>query len=192
MSKELFKPGNMLYPVPAALVSVGKYEKEGDEKDCNMLTIAWTGTVCSDPAMLYISVRPSRFSYHILKETGEFVLNLTNRKIAAVTDMQGVKSGKDHNKFALSGLTPEKAHVVKAPLVKEAPVNIECKVKDIIPLGSHDMFLAEVVSVSVDKDLLDEKGRLALEKADLIAYSHGQYFALGDLLGSFGWSVRKK
>ena len=181
----------MLYPVPAALVSVGRYEKAGDEKNCNMLTVAWTGTVCSSPAMTYISVRPERYSYPILKETGEFVINLTTVSLARVTDMLGVKTGAKTDKFQLSGLTAGKASVIHAPLIQESPVNIECQVTQVIPLGSHDMFLAEVKAVHVDESLLDEKGRLQLEKADLIAYSHGQYFALGKELGSFGYSVKQ-
>ena len=191
MSKQIWRAGNMLYPVPAALVSVGRYEKAGDEKNCNMLTVAWTGTVCSSPAMTYISVRPERYSYPILKETGEFVINLTTVRLARVTDMLGVKTGAKTDKFQLSGLTAGKASVIHAPLIQESPVNIECQVTQVIPLGSHDMFLAEVKAVHVDESLLDEKGRLQLEKADLIAYSHGQYFALGKELGSFGYSVKK-
>ncbi len=191
MSKQIWRAGNMLYPVPAALVSVGRYEKAGDEKNCNMLTVAWTGTVCSSPAMTYISVRPERYSYPILKETGEFVINLTTVSLARVTDMLGVKTGAKTDKFQLSGLTAGKASVIHAPLIQESPVNIECQVTQVIPLGSHDMFLAEVKAVHVDESLLDEKGRLQLEKADLIAYSHGQYFALGKELGSFGYSVKK-
>ena len=192
MNKTEFRPGNMLYPVPAALISCGVYEKPGDEKNCNMLTIAWTGTICSAPPMAYISVRPERFSYPILKETREFVINLTTTQLAEITDRMGVKSGREIDKFQTSALTPVKASVVKAPLIDESPVNIECRVTEIIPLGSHDMFLAEVVAVHVAEELLDEKGRLALEKADLIAYSHGSYFRLGEELGSFGYSVRKK
>lgn len=192
MNKTEFRPGNMLYPVPAALISCGVYEKPGDEKNCNMLTIAWTGTICSAPPMAYISVRPERFSYPILKETGEFVINLTTTQLAEITDRMGVRSGREVDKFKTSSLTPVKASVVKAPLIDESPVNIECRVTEIIPLGSHDMFLAEVVAVHVAEELLDEKGRLALEKADLIAYSHGSYFRLGEELGSFGYSVRKK
>lgn len=191
MSKQIWRAGNMLYPVPAALVSVGRYEKAGDEKNCNMLTVAWTGTVCSSPAMTYISVRPERYSYPILKETGEFVINLTTVSLARVTDMLGVKTGAKTDKFQLSGLTAGKASVIHAPLIQESPVNIECQVTQVIPLGSHDMFLAEVKAVHVDESLLDEKGRLQLEKAYLIAYSHGQYFALGKELGSFGYSVKK-
>ena len=191
MSKQIWRAGNMLYPVPAALVSVGRYEKAGDEKNCNMLTVAWTGTVCSSPAMTYISVRPERYSYPILKETGEFVINLTTVSLARVTDMLGVKTGAKTDKFQLSGLTAGKASVIHAPLIQESPVNIECQVTQVIPLGSHDMFLAEVKAVHVDESLLDEKVRLQLEKADLIAYSHGQYFALGKELGSFGYSVKK-
>ena len=192
MSKQIWRAGNMLYPVPAALVSVGRYEKAGDEKNCNMLTVAWTGTVCSSPAMTYISVRPERYSYPILKETGEFVINLTTVRLARVTDMLGVKTGAKTDKFQLSGLTAGKASVIHAPLIQESPVNIECQVTQVIPLGSHDMFIGEVVSVMVRKDLLDEEGKLHLEKAGLIAYSHGLYQKLGDVIGFFGWSVARE
>lgn len=154
--------------------------------------MAWAGTVCSDPVMISISVRPERYSYHILKESGEFVINLTTEQLVRQADEAGVKSGRDVDKWALLGLTPERGKHVSAPLIAESPVNIECRVRDILPLGSHHMFLAEVLAVHVEQRLLDERGRLALERARLVAYSHGEYYGLGKLLGSFGYSVRKK
>ena len=181
-----WKPGTMVYPLPAVLVSCGD-----KEENHNILTISWVGTICSDPAMCYISVRPERHSYPILKQTGEFVLNLTTEKMAFATDWCGVRSGKDYNKFSEMKLTKGKAEKVNAPIVLESPINIECKVKKIIELGSHDMFVADVLCVNVAKELMDEKGRICLEKAGLIAYSHGEYFALGEKLGSFGYSVKK-
>lgn len=177
----------MLYPLPAVLVSVA--DKEGKQ---NLLTVAWTGTVCSDPAMVFISVRPERYSYHMIKETGEFVINLTTEKLVKATDYCGVKSGRDVDKFKEMNLTPLPAEKVKAPLLKESPVNIECKVKEVIPLGTHDMFLAEVVAVHADEEYMDETGRFSLASAKPLAYSHGTYFGLGKELGKFGYSVRKK
>ena len=177
----------MLYPVPAVLVSVA--DSEGKD---NLITIAWTGTVCSDPAMTYISVRKERYSHHMLKENKEFVINLVSKEICRAADFCGVRSGRDLDKFEATGLTREKASTVNVPLVKESPVNIECKVTQVIPLGSHDLFLAECVAVDVDEKLLDENGKLCLNKAKLIVYSHGDYLALGRKLGSFGYSVRKK
>ena len=187
MSKQIWKPGNMLYPVPAVLVSVA--DSEGKD---NLITIAWTGTVCSDPAMTYISVRKERYSHHMLKENKEFVINLVSKEICRAADFCGVRSGRDLDKFEATGLTREKASTVNVPLVKESPVNIECKVTQVIPLGSHDLFLAEVAACDVDESLLDENGKLCLEKAKLIVYSHGEYLALGKKLGTFGYSVRKK
>ena len=187
MRKTSWKPGNMLYPLPAVLVTCR--DLKGNE---NVLTIAWTGTICSDPAMLYISVRPSRHSYGMIKETGEFVVNLTTEKIDRETDYCGVRSGRDEDKFAATGLTKGEAEKVNAPIIMESPVNIECKVKDIVPLGSHDMFVAEVVNVQVSTEYMDEKGRFELEKAGLLAYSHGTYYGLSEQIGSFGYSVRKK
>lgn len=192
MKKAIWRPGNMLYPVPSVMVSCGTYENPGDETNCNVLTVAWTGTICSDPAMVYISVRPSRHSHALIKKAGEFVINLTSTKLARAMDYCGVRSGRDHNKFKEMKLTLQKAETVKAPLIAESPVNIECKVTQILPLGSHDMFLAEVTAVRVNEDLLDETGRLMLEKAGLIAYSHGTYYELGKALGKFGYSVQKK
>ena len=186
MAKKSWKPGNMLYPVPAVLVSCR--DKEGND---NLLTIAWAGTICSDPAMVSISIRKSRHSYNMIKESGEFVINLTTRATTFATDYCGVKSGAKEDKWTTSKLTKGEAEVVNAPIVVESPVNIECKVKDILELGSHDMFIAEVVNVQVDEELLDEKGAFHLDDADLVAYSHGEYFTLGEKLGSFGYSVKK-
>lgn len=186
--KQNWRPGTMIYPLPAVMVSCGEMESE-----YNILTVAWVGTICSDPAMCYISIRPERHSYPIIKRTGEFVINLTTEALAKATDWCGVKSGKDCNKFAEMGLTAGKASVVKAPIIVESPVNIECKVKQIIPLGSHDMFIAEVVNVQADEQYINpETGAFELDKARLMAYVHGHYYKLGDQIGRFGWSVRKK
>ncbi len=185
--KELWKPGNMLYPIPAVMVSC---QREGEKP--NIITVAWAGNVCSSPAMLSISVRKERYSYDILKETGEFVVNLTNRKLAAATDWCGVRSGKDYDKFKEMHLTPLESRFVSAPGIAESPVNIECKVRNVLELGSHDMFVAEVMGVTVDEKLLDNKGKFDLRAADLISYSHGEYFALGEKIGKFGYSVVKK
>jgi len=187
VSKELWKAGNMVYPLPVVMVSVA--DKEGRP---NIITIAWAGTVCTNPPMVSISVRPERYSYNILKETGEFVINLTTRELAYATDFCGVKSGRDIDKFAVLGLTQEKAEHVKAPLIAESPVNIECRVKQVIELGSHDMFVAEVLAVHADDRYKDEKGKFCLEKADPIMYSHGDYLTCGEKIGSFGYSVKKK
>ncbi len=178
----------MIYPLPAVLVSCGATPDE-----YNVLTVAWTGTVCSDPAMCYISVRPERHSYDIIKRNGEFVINLTTEELARATDWCGVRSGRDYDKFAEMGLTPVPATVVKAPIIAEAPVSIECRVRNIVPLGSHDMFVAEVVNVVVDERYINaETGKFEMERAGLIAYLHGEYFTLGKAIGHFGWSVRKK
>lgn len=186
--RESWRPGTMIYPVPAVLVSCGAKPEE-----YNVLTVAWTGTICSDPAMCYISVRPERHSYEIIKRTGEFVINLTTEQLAKATDWCGVRSGRDYDKFSEMGLTPIPSVVVSAPALAESPVAIECRVKEIIPLGTHDMFLAEVVNVLVDKEFIDaESGKLDLERARPLAYCHGEYFGLGRLIGHFGWSVRKK
>ena len=186
MGKQTWKPGNMLYPLPAVMVSVT--DKEGKS---NIITVAWTGTVCTNPPMVYISVRPERYSYHMIGETGECVINLTTEKLAYATDYCGVKSGRDVDKFEKMHLTPEKADKVKAPMIQESPVNIESKVVKKEELGSHHMFLAEVVAVHVDEQYLDEKNRFALEKTELISYVHGEYYSLGKLLGNFGYSIRK-
>jgi len=178
----------MIYPLPAVLVSVGVKEEE-----YNLFTVAWTGTVCTNPPMCYISVRPERHSYEIIRRTGEFVINLTTSRLARATDWCGVRSGRDYNKFRKMGLTPIPATQVAAPVVEESPVSIECRVRQIVPLGSHDMFIADVVNVLVDEEYIDpESGKFDLQRADLIAYSHGEYFRLGDVIGHFGWSVRKK
>lgn len=187
MAKEIWKPGNMLYPIPAVMVSCQK----GNEKP-NIVTVAWAGNICSDPAMLSISVRKERYSYDIIKETGEFVVNLTNTELTRAADWCGVRSGRDYDKFKEMKLTPQKSEKISAPGIAESPVNIECKVKQIVELGSHDMFIAEVVSVSVDDRFMDDKGRFDLKAAGLVAYSHGEYFALGKKLGKFGYSVARK
>ena len=186
MAKQLWKPGCLLAPVPAVLVTVR--DKDGRP---NVMTAAWTGTVCSEPPMVSVSIRKERFTHGILMETGEFVLNLTNRKLVRATDYCGVRSGRDEDKFAACGLHPEDGRTVVAPSIAESPIALECKVEQVLKLGSHDMFLGRVTAVLVEPKLLDEKGRLALEKADLIAYSHGMYFELGKLLGTFGFSVKK-
>ena len=177
----------MLYPIPAVMVSC----RRGDENP-NIVTVAWAGNICSSPAMLSISVRKERYSYDIIKETGQFVVNLTNKKLTKACDWCGVRSGKDYDKFKEMGLTPQKSIMIDAPGIAESPVNIECKVKSIVELGSHDLFIAEVVCVTVDDKYLDEKGRFDMKKAQLITYSHGEYFSLGEKLGKFGYSVAKK
>ncbi len=187
MSKISWKPGTMIYPLPAIMVSCGSTEEE-----FNIITIAWTGTICSNPPMCYISVRPNRHSYEIIKKNMEFVINLTTEDLVFATDWCGVKSGKDFNKFKEMNLTPEKAQLVKAPLIAESPVNIECVVKEIKQLGSHDMFIAEVVAINADDKYLDkETGAFDFASAKPLCYSHGKYFNLGDLLGTFGYSVMK-
>lgn len=186
MSRQIWRPGNMLYPVPAALVT--SHDGQGGR---NVMTAAWTGTVCSDPAMVYVSVRPERYTWELIRRTGEYVIALTTRDMVRAVDLCGVVSGRDRDKFAASGLTAEKASVVGAPLIAESPVNLECRVVREEELGSHTMFTAEVVSVSVDEAYMDEHGRFCLEKAAPIAWSHGKYYALGEELGHFGFSVKK-
>ena len=187
MSKEYWKPGNMLYPVPAVMVSCGR---EGEKP--NIITVAWAGTICSDPAMVSISVRKERYSHDIIKETGEFVINLVNKRLVRATDYCGVKSRRDVDKFAKTGLTPMPVEHVNAPAIAESPVNIACRVTESRALGSHTMFIAEVVGVTVDDEYLDENDRFHINDANLIMYSHGEYFALGKYLGKFGYSVQKK
>lgn len=177
----------MLYPLPAVLVSMADRESK-----YNIITIAWAGTVCTNPPMVSISLRPERYSYNILKDTGEFVVNLTTRELVYATDYCGVKSGRDVDKFKDLGLTPLPGEQVAAPLIGESPVNIECRVNRIIPLGSHHMFLADVAAVHADEKYMDEKHKFHLEKADPIVYSHGAYYVCGEQLGVFGYSVRKK
>ncbi|MCD8363594.1 MAG: flavin reductase family protein [Lachnospiraceae bacterium] len=187
MAKQTWKPGNMLYPVPAVMVSC----KRPGEK-ANIITIAWAGTVCSDPPMVSISVRHERHSYEIIKETGEFVVNLVTKELVRSADYCGVRSGRDVDKFRECHLTALPSKKVAAPGIAESPVNIECRVTEVKPLGSHDLILAKVVSVTVDDRYLDEKGKFDLNRAGLVAYSHGEYFELGRKKGSFGFSVRKK
>lgn len=186
MGKQVWKPGNMLYPVPPVMVSC---QRPGEKP--NIITVAWAGTVCTSPAMVSISVRPERYSYDIIKETGEFVINLTTKELAYATDFCGVKSGRDMDKYKEAHLTPLASQMVQAPGIEESPVNIECKVKQILELGTHHMFLGEVVGVTIDDKYMDEKGKFHLTKADLITYSHGEYYGLGELLGTFGYSVKK-
>ena len=185
MGKVTWKPGTLVYPIPAVLVSCGTME------NANVFTVAWTGTICTDPAMTYISVRPERFSYDIIKENMEFVINLTNEELAYATDFAGVRSGKDINKFEKLNLTKEKATRVSCPMIKESPVSIECKVVEIKELGSHHMFMAEVLAVNVDEKYFDENDRFCMEECNLITYSHGKYYTLGKELGKFGFSVKK-
>lgn len=185
MAKLTWKPGTMIYPVPPALISCGTMEAP------NIFTAAWTGTTNSDPASAYVSIRPERYSYGLIKESGEFVINLTTEKLIMAADFVGVKSGRDINKFKATGLTPIPATQLAAPMLEESPMSIECKVTQIIPLGSHDMFLARVLAVNVDEKLLDGKGVLHLEKAGLAAFMHGKYYSLGRQLGSLGYSVKK-
>lgn len=187
MSKECWKPGNMLYPIPAVMVSCAQ---EG--KADNIITVAWTGTVCTNPPMAYISVRPERHSYDMIKETGEFVINLTTKDLVKATDYCGVRSGRDVDKFKEMNLHKEPATHVKVPLIKECPVNIECKVREIKELGSHHMFLADVVGVDIDPSYLDDSGKFRLNDAGLLIYSHGEYYGFGEMLGSFGYSVKRK
>lgn len=187
MKKQIWKPGNMLYPLPVVLVSAAS--KDGEK---NVFTVAWTGTICSDPPMVSISVRPERYSYSMIRESGEFVINLTTEKLVFATDYCGVRSGRDVDKWKEMNLTPVPGEAVKAPLVGESPVNIECKVTDIKELGSHHMFIAEVVAVHAQEAYIDEKGKFDLAKADPIVYSHGTYYTVGRPLGTFGYSVRKK
>ena len=186
MAKVQWKGGTLLAPVPAALVTSGTMEKS------NVLTVAWTGIVCSDPPKTYISVRPSRYSYGLIRESGEFVINLTTAALVRATDACGVYTGAKVDKFKKYGLHKEAAGTVACPLIAESPVSLECRVTDVVPLGSHEMFLADITAVDIDEDLIDADGKLHLERAHLIAYSHGEYFALGQRLGSFGFSVRKK
>jgi flavin reductase (DIM6/NTAB) family NADH-FMN oxidoreductase RutF len=188
MTKQPWKPGTMIYPVPAVLVSCG------DERlGYNIITIAWTGTLCSDPPLCYISVRPERYSYDLIKQTGAYVINLTTRALVFATDWCGVQSGRDKDKFKEMKLTPAKAQKVSAPLIAESPLNIECRVREIVPLGSHDMFVSEVVAVNAEQDLINPlTGAFQLSQADPICYVHGRYFQLGRMLGTFGFSVRKK
>ncbi len=187
VNKISWKAGNMLYPLPAIMVSLT--DKEGNS---NIITLAWAGTICTNPPMLSVSIRPERYSYDIIKETGEFVVNLTTKELTYATDYCGVKSGRDVDKFKEMKLTKLASEKIKAVAIAESPVNIECKVREIMELGSHSLFIADVVNVRVDGKLLDEKGRFNLAKSELIAYSHGRYYELGKELGTFGYSIRKE
>lgn len=186
MSRKIWKAGTFIYPLPAVMVSCGTMEKS------NIMTVAWTGIINTNPAMCYISVRPERYSYNLIKEQGEFVINLTNEKLAFATDWCGVKSGAMVDKFKEMHLTKEKAEFVKCPIIKESPVAIECKVKEIRELGSHHMFVAEVLSIDADDKYIDEKGAFDISKCNLIAYSNGHYYSLGRKIGRFGFSVQKR
>lgn len=186
MAKVQWKAGTFIYPIPAVMVTCGTMEKS------NIITVAWTGILNTNPAMCYISVRPERYSHDIIKEKGEFAINLTTRKLAYITDWCGVKSGKDVDKFKEMHLTKEKANLIKAPLIKESPVSIECKVKQIVPLGSHDMFVAEILSIDADEKYIDANGAFDISKCDLIAYANGGYYPLENKIGRFGFSVQKK
>jgi flavin reductase (DIM6/NTAB) family NADH-FMN oxidoreductase RutF len=186
--KQDWKPGTMIYPLPAVLISCG-----GDPSEYNLLTVSWVGTICSNPPMCYISVRPERHSYSVIRKNMEFVINLTTRDMAFATDWCGVVSGREYNKFEEMRLTAGKSSVVRAPLVEESPLCIECRVKEILALGSHDMFISDVVNVRADDRYINpETGAFDMQKADLLAYVHGKYYGLDDVLGHFGWSVKKK
>lgn len=198
MAKQFWKPGNMLYPLPAVMVSC-----QGKEDDplCtkkelagkpNIITVAWAGTVCTNPPMVSISVRPERYSYHLIEESGEFVINLTTEALVKATDFCGVRSGRDIDKFKEMKLTPLPSQHISAPGIAESPVNIECKVREIKPLGSHSMIIADVLGVTIDDAYMAESGKFELNSANLVTYSHGEYFLLGKKLGTFGYSVKKK
>ena len=186
MSKKIWKPGTFIYPIPAVLVTPGTM------KNSNILTVAWTGIINTNPAIVYISVRPERYSYKLIKENKEFAINLTNEKLAYATDWCGVRSGAKFDKFKEMNLTKEKAEYIKAPLIKESPVSIECKVIEEKDLGSHTMFMAEVLSIDADEKYMDEKGAFDISKCDLIAYANGGYYKLGKKIGKFGYTVAKK
>ena len=186
MSKVQWKGGTFIYPIPAVMVSCGTMEES------NIITVAWTGILNTNPAMCYISVRPERYSHDIIKKNGEFAINLTTRQLAYATDWCGVKSGRDVDKFKEMKLTKEKANIISVPLIKESPVSVECKVKEIVPLGSHDMFVAEIVAIDADEKYIDEKGAFDISKCDLIAYANGGYYPLEKKIGKFGYSVQKK
>ena len=186
MSREIWKAGTFVYQIPAVMVTSGTFE------NANIMTVAWTGIINTNPAMCYISVRPERYSYNLIKENGEFVINLTNEKLAYATDWCGVRSGSKCDKFKEMKLTKEKGKFVKCPLIKESPVAVECKVKEIKELGSHHMIIADVLSIDADKKYIDENGAFDISKCNLIAYSNGGYYSLGKKIGKFGFSVAKK
>lgn len=186
MSKQVWKPGTLLSPTPAALVTCGTLENP------NVLTVAWTGIICSNPAMTYVSIRPERWSHHIIEENGEFCINITTADLARAADFCGVRSGRDTDKFKEMKLTPLEASAVKAPIIAQSPLSLECKVKEIKRLGSHDMFIAEIVAVDVEDKYVDETGKLNLRQSGVIFYSHGEYFSQGKKLGQMGYTVKKK
>ena len=186
MSRKIWKAGTFIYPIPAVLVTCGNMEKS------NIITVAWTGIINTNPAIVYISVRPERYSHDLIKRNKEFAINLTNEKLAYVTDWCGVRSGSKFDKFKEMKLTKENAKFIKAPLIKESPVGIECKVIDIREYGSHTMFIAEVLSIDADEKYINEKGAFDISKCDLIAYANGGYYKLGKKIGRFGYSVQKK
>lgn len=186
MGKITWKGGTFVYPLPAVMVSCG------DMKNSNIITVAWTGIINTNPAMCYISVRPERFSYELIKKNGEFVINLTTKELARATDWCGVKSGRDFDKFKEMGLTKEKATIVKSPMIAESPISVECKVDKIVPLGSHDMITAKIVAINVSDKFVNEKGAFDISKCDLMAYANGGYYPLGKKIGQFGFSVMKK
>lgn len=185
MGRNIWKAGTFEYPLPAVMVTCG------DMQNSNIITVAWTGILNTNPAMVYISVRPTRYSYKLIKENNEFVINLTNKKLTYATDWCGVRTGAQYDKFKEMNLHKEKAQFVRCPLIKESPVAIECKVKDIVPLGSHDMFVAEVLSIDADEKYIDENGAFDISKCELIAYANGGYYPLGKKIGKFGFSVQK-
>lgn len=186
MGKIMWKPGTFVYPLPAVMVSCGSMENS------NIITVAWTGILNTNPAMVYISVRPTRYSYDLIKNQGEFVINLTTKDLAYATDWCGVKSGKDNDKFEAMHLTKEQGKFTKCPMIKESPVCVECRVKEIRELGSHHMFMAEVLAIHADDKYIDEKGAFDIAKCDLMAYANGHYYSLGKKIGRFGFSVEKK
>ena len=186
MAKTMWKPGTFVYPIPAVMVSCGDFKKS------NIITVAWTGILNTNPAMVYISVRPERYSYNLIKESGEFVINLTTENLAYATDWCGVKSGANVDKFKEMKLTKQKANFVKCPMIEESPVSVECKVKEIRELGSHHMFVAEVLAINADDKYIDEKGAFDISKCNLIAYANGGYYSLKRKIGKFGYSVQKK
>ena len=186
MAKVMWKPGTFIYPLPAVMVSCGTMEKS------NIITVAWTGIINTNPPMVYISLRPSRYSYELIKKQGEFVINLTNKELARATDWCGVRSGSKFDKFKEMRLHKEKANFVKCPMIKESPVSVECKVKEIKELGSHHMFIAEILAINSDDKYINDKGAFDISKCNLIAYSNGHYYQMGKKIGKFGFSVKKK
>ena len=186
MSKKEWKSGTFIYPIPAVMVTSGSMEQS------NIITVAWTGIINTNPAKVYISVKPERYSHDIIEKTGEFAINLTNSELVYATDWCGVKSGSQVDKFKEMKLTKERLNHISCPGIKESPVTIECKVSEIKHLGSHDMFIADVLSIDADEKYIDEKGAFDITKCNLIAYANGKYFSMGKQLGTFGYSVKKR